>query len=362
MPFIDTRSPGEFDKGAFPTAINLPLMNNEERALVGTCYKTQGQAAAIELGHELVSGAVKQSRIDQWIKQLEQQPDTVLYCFRGGLRTKISLEWLADAGFAVPYVEGGYKAMRHFLINTIEAAAQYPWLVVAGKTGSGKTELLKAARAEPSDIATVDLEHLANHRGSAFGGEVTPQPSQINFENALAIELLRLEACSVRRVLVEDEGRLIGRAFVPLAVQDVIRRSPIVELVRPFEQRAQAIAEDYVLRRERELVELSGNGAPSVDILQQVEDRLLEQLGSIKRRLGGERLATLKQQLTAAFDRYRVNRDLTEHYSWIEPLLLEYYDPMYEHQASRSDRELLFRGTQTEILQWLNERTDQPDR
>ncbi|GAA3971966.1 tRNA 2-selenouridine(34) synthase MnmH [Allohahella marinimesophila] len=359
MPFIDTRSPGEFEKGAFPSALSLPLMNNEERALVGTCYKEKGQAAAIDLGHGLVYGAVKQSRIDRWIKQLHRHPETVLYCFRGGLRTKISLEWLAEAGLVVPYVEGGYKAMRHFLIETIEAAGQHPWLVVAGKTGSGKTELLKAAVETASDIAVVDLEHLANHRGSAFGSEVTPQPSQINFENALAIELLRLGQGSASQVLIEDEGRLIGRAFVPMPVQTVIRNSDMVELVRPFEERAQAIAEDYVLRRQQELLELFD---ASTDVLALVEDRLLEQLGSIRRRLGGERHALLTQRLSEAFVRYRSNSDVTEHFSWIEPLLLDYYDPMYEHQASRSNRNLLFRGEQPEILEWLQERPHQPHR
>ena len=320
---------------------------------MGTCYKQQGQEAALKLGHELVAGRVKQDRIDQWLAQLRQHPTTTLYCFRGGLRSKISLDWLAEAGCEVPYVEGGYKAMRQFLLETIEAASRHPWLVVAGKTGSGKTELLKTADAELTDIATVNLEGLANHRGSAFGGEVTPQPSQIDFENRLAIELLRLDIRSPWQVLVEDEGRLIGKAFVPLTIQATIRQSSIVELVRPLEERAHAIAEDYVLRRQHELSVLESEAGNSRDVLSIVENRLLEQLTSIRRRLGGERHVLLSQRLTEAFARYRNSGDLTEHFSWIKPLLLEYYDPMYEHQASRSERPRLFRGEQPEIIEWL---------
>jgi len=124
VPMIDLRAPVEFAKGAFPGSVNCPLMTDSEREAVGTRYKEQGQNAAIALGHQLVNGAVKQSRVDAWVSQVTARPDTVLYCFRGGLRSQLSQGWLAEAGYQRPYIEGGYKGMRGFLINQTDKVAE----------------------------------------------------------------------------------------------------------------------------------------------------------------------------------------------------------------------------------------------
>lgn len=113
-PMMDTRAPVEFVKGAFPGVVNLPLMTDDERQRVGTCYKQQGQQAAIVLGHELVSGAIKAERVEQWAQFARANPDGYLYCFRGGLRSQIVQQWLHEAGLDYPRVGGGYKAMRTF--------------------------------------------------------------------------------------------------------------------------------------------------------------------------------------------------------------------------------------------------------
>ncbi|PTT62477.1 tRNA 2-selenouridine(34) synthase MnmH, partial [Pseudomonas sp. HMWF007] len=118
-PLMDARAPVEFHKGAFPGVINLPLMNDIERQRIGTCYKQHGQQAAIELGHQLVSGTVKAERIQAWADFARAHPDGLIYCFRGGLRSQITQQWLHDeAGIDYPRVGGGYKAMRTFLIDT----------------------------------------------------------------------------------------------------------------------------------------------------------------------------------------------------------------------------------------------------
>lgn len=189
-PLMDVRAPVEFLKGAFPQALNRPLMNDIERQKVGTCYKQQGQDAAIALGHQLVGGTVKAERIAAWAEFARANPDGYLYCFRGGLRSQITQQWLAaEAGIAYPRVLGGYKALRGFLIDTIEAAvAECDFVLVGGLTGTGKTEVLAQL-----DNA-LDLEGHANHRGSSFGKHATPQPAQIDFENALAIDLLKKRA------------------------------------------------------------------------------------------------------------------------------------------------------------------------
>jgi len=118
VPLMDVRAPVEFAKGAFPQAVNLPLMNDSERQKVGTRYKQQGQAAAIALGHQLVRGKLKAARIDAWLAQVQAAPEGYLYCFRGGLRSQLVQQWLSEAGVQYPRVIGGYKAMRRFLIDT----------------------------------------------------------------------------------------------------------------------------------------------------------------------------------------------------------------------------------------------------
>ena len=111
-PMMDMRAPAEFAHGAFPTACSLPLMSDEERAQVGICYKHEGQAAAIALGHELIAGATREQRMQQWLSFANEHPDGYLYCFRGGLRSQTVQQWLRDAGVDYPLVLGGYKVSR----------------------------------------------------------------------------------------------------------------------------------------------------------------------------------------------------------------------------------------------------------
>ena len=200
--------------------VNLPLMTDEERELVGICYKQRGQQAAIELGHRLVGGAVKAARLDAWAAFAKAHPDGYLYCFRGGLRSQIVQQWLRDeAGIAYPRVTGGYGAMRGFLLDTLDRAiAECDFLVLGGMTGTGKTEVLRRL-----DDA-LDLEGHANHRGSSFGKRVSGQPAQINFDNALAIDILRKRAAGHARFVVEDEGQAVGSCSLPPALYQGMQR------------------------------------------------------------------------------------------------------------------------------------------
>jgi tRNA 2-selenouridine synthase len=184
VPMMDARAPVEFLKGAFPGVVNLPLMTDTERQRVGTCYKQQGQEAAIALGYQLVSGATKDERIAAWAAFAQAHPQGYLYCFRGGLRSQITQQWLkSEAGIEYPRVIGGYKAMRSFLLDTTEQAlAECGFQVLGGMTGTGKTDVLLQLSN------SLDLEGHAHHRGSSFGRHVSPQPAQIDFENRLAID------------------------------------------------------------------------------------------------------------------------------------------------------------------------------
>ena len=178
---LDVRAPIEFDQGAFPFTENLPLINDQERADIGLRYKNLGQDEAIELGHKLVQGKVKNARINNWSIFFEQHPEGALYCFRGGMRSKISQQWIYEkTGKIFPRIKGGYKAMRRFLIDELESSSQrIEPVMLGGRTGIGKTLFLKNIKQQ------IDLEEIFHQRGSVFGKHVTPQPTQIDIENNL---------------------------------------------------------------------------------------------------------------------------------------------------------------------------------
>lgn len=342
VPMLDTRAPVEFAQGAFPTAINLPLMSDEERAAVGTCYKEQGQAAAIALGHELVSGERRDARMAQWLAFARANPEGYLYCFRGGLRSELVQQWLAEAGVEYPRITGGYKAMRRFLLENLEAqSTRAEFLLIAGATGCGKTLAINAvARA-------IDLEGLAKHRGSAFGGLLVEQPSQIDFENAVSVELLKLTQ-SAGPVLLEDEGRLIGRLAVPEPLRERMTRAPLLVIEEPLEARVQVLLDDYVIDLgERYRAAFGEAGAV------QHRDRLLDDLSRIRKRLGGEREQRVAALLNAAFEIQWRSGDSDAHRAWIEILLSEYYDPMYSYQIERREGQRCYSGTRQEVIDYV---------
>ncbi len=345
-PMIDLRAPVEFIRGAFPRSVNLPLMNDEERAAIGTCYKEQGQAAAIALGHQRVSGRVKQERVEAWLAQVEAHPDSVLYCFRGGMRSQISQGWLADAGARRPYIEGGYKGMRSFLIEQSDQLANNPAMVIlAGMTGSGKTDFLL-----PRTDA-VDLEGLAHHRGSSFGRQLTPQPSQINFENRLAIALMRHQR-RARQLVLEDESRLIGRTSLPLGLHERMRSAPRVILEVSIEERIEQILKDYVVEMlaafvERDGAEVGREGFSTF---------LLASLDRIQKRLGSARHSALRQRMERALEQQIHRGELSLHRDWIAQLLADYYDPMYHFQMGKQQAPVLYRGPKAEVREFLDRR------
>jgi len=345
VPLIDVRAPVEFAKGAFPLASNLPLMNDLERQRVGTRYKQQGQQAALELGHQLVCGAVKEERIQAWAAFAQAHPEGYLYCFRGGLRSQISQEWLrSEGGIAYPRVVGGYKAMRTFLIETLQQAlAECRFVVVGGMTGTGKTEVVAQL-----DHA-IDLEGHANHRGSSFGKRATPQPGQIDFENRLAIDLLRRRHAGQQRFVLEDESRLVGRCSLPLELHQGMQRFPLVWLEDSRENRVERILRDYVIDLAAEFSALHGPEQGFALFAEQ----LRKSLAGIAKRLGGERFQRLSAILEAALAEQERSGEVATHRGWIEGLLAEYYDPMYAFQRESKASRVVFSGDQAAVVDYL---------
>lgn len=344
-PLIDVRAPVEFLQGALPGAVNLPIMNDQERAIVGTLYKQQGRDAAVARGHDLVSGEIREARLAQWADFIRRHPEAVIYCFRGGLRSQITQRWLAEAGLARPLLAGGYKVARHFLREQIDQfAAAHSLLILSGPTGSAKTRLLwQAQKFSP----VVDLEGLAQHRGSAFGGATDLQPTQVNFENTLAVRLLKLSVGrTAQKVLVEDESRLIGRCAIPESFFARMRASEVLFIEEPFECRVENIFKDYI-------VETSiGKGGLAKGLAQFASYQ--KSLLQISSKLGGLRTQEILQDLMASQHCFLQNpRDLESNKIWIGKLLSYYYDPMYAKSLAKRDPKIIFRGNTAATLEYV---------
>ena len=322
-PLIDVRAPAEFARGALPDAVSLPILDDAERAAVGETYKSDGRDAAVALGFQLVGGEQRRSRIAAWRDFAAAHPHAAIYCWRGGLRSQIAQRWLAEGGVVLPRIVGGFKALRQFCLDELERSAARDFVLVGGRTGSGKTAVVQALANH------VDLESLANHRGSAFGGHPTPQPPPVAFENALAVALLKLDPHAP--TAIEDEGRSIGRLAIPQAVYDAMQRAPIVVLEVPRATRADNIYQEYVVEAERP------------------RERLQAALARIQRRLGGTRYQHVAALMADAFE--QASDDL--HRQWIERLLAWYYDPMYDYQLGLKAERIVQRGSPDEMTAYL---------
>lgn len=352
VPLLDVRAPVEFAQGAFPQADNLPLLTDPERHAVGLCYNEQGQAAAIDLGHHLVSDTIRESRLKAWIDWHDRHPEGQLYCFRGGMRSLLAQEWLAETGRTIPRIEGGFKALRRFLLDTLEeAAATLPLVLLSGRSGVGKTRVI-----ERFDHA-LDLEALARHRGSAFGRRPGGQPTQIDFENTLAIRLLQLERDGgrMRPVAVEDESKLVGHRLIPPILHRRMKDSPRVFIEEPLESRVQVTLEDYVVGPLDEYARHQGVGHDQAQVTLGAE--LLASLDRIRNRLGGARHQELRAIMTSALDTQSRTGSPEGHRGWIRALLTEYYDPLYDHALRRQGdiEPPLFVGTRAEVLAFLRQ-------
>ncbi len=348
LALLDVRAEVEFNQGSFPGTVNVPILNDAERDLVGRCYKQRGPDAAIALGHQLVRGEIKQQRIQAWINFCKRHPQGALYCFRGGMRSALTQQWLREAGINYPRIAGGYKALRHFLMDEISHfASDKKMIVVAGRTGTGKTRVIQAI-----DCA-LDLEKYAHHRGSAFGQLPGGQPSQINFENTLAIAILK----KCQRYLdpdsffaVEDESRLIGKNALPIHFKNSMSESPVVRVEESIESRIEVVIEEYVIQ----LSQMYLNENP-VNGWQYYCDYMLHSVHRIKKRLGGVLSSKISAQMQQAFISQSKNNDLTQHEYWIKPLLHEYYDKMYDYQLRKKNQKILFQGNRTEVIQYMSE-------
>ena len=346
VPLLDTRSPVEFSAGAFPLAENLPLLTDEERHLIGIRYKESGQDAAVALGKELMDGKPKAARVAAWVEYIMLHPEGVLYCFRGGMRSQITQQWIYEAtGIQYPRVKGGYKALRNYLLEQLQSSIQtINPIVLGGRTGAGKTLVLKQLDN------TVDLEDLAWHRGSAFGRHSSPQPTQIDFENSLSIALLKHIDNGNAALVLEDESKNIGSRHLPIELYERMAAAPLVVLQASLDERIEISIQEYVHNALEEYQSAHGEEKG----FRLWSEYAITSLDRIRKRLGGERHQAMKNMLQRAIDHFYKTGEAGNHADWIKILLNEYYDPMYDYQIKNKQGRIIFSGSAKEVIDYLN--------
>ncbi len=248
LPLIDVRTPAEYEKGHIPGAVNIPLFSNEERAHVGTVYKQESKEAAMELGYKYVN-----PKLNAYIEEsLKAAPDkkTVIYCWRGGMRSHAFAEHLEDNGFRrVNVIEHGYKAYRKLAVNNYDKGELR---VLGGYTGSGKTHILHEMQKQGQQV--IDLEGLANHKGSAFGNiGMETQPTTEQFENNLYWEWQELDLSEP--IWIEDESVNIGNINLPVPLFRRMRESKLYFIEISKEARAKLLVKEYTTENKEKLAQ-----------------------------------------------------------------------------------------------------------
>jgi len=302
LPLVDVRSPKEFALGHIPGAVNIPLFDNDERALVGISYKQGGKENAVQLGLEIVgpklADFVKQAR------KLAPKKKILVHCWRGGMRSG-SMAWLFEtAGMTAYTLEGGYKAYRHYIREAFSRPAEL--VVLGGNTGSGKTDILK--EMEKLGEQFLDIEDLAHHKGSVFGplGQ-EPQPTNEQFENNLAHVWRKFDVDKM--IWVEDESRHLGFCGIPDPLFIQMRQASLIKIIVPKQEREKRLVREY----------------GGFD-----KESLAEQLVKIRARMGGQHLKEAQKALEEG--------DLQK----VADITLTYYDKAYQHGNRNRNQELVF--------------------
>jgi tRNA 2-selenouridine synthase len=302
---IDCRSSAEYQKAHIPGAVNIPLLDNEDRAIVGTIYKNEGREAAVKAGFRMVGPRMEQ--LFEQYSALQQQANLVFYCWRGGLRSQISATILEWGGSKQYCIKGGYKAYRHKVVHGFQTLPKLK--VLGGFTGCGKTEILELLQSQGHQI--INLEAIANHKGSVLGH--LGQPAQVSnemFENLLWSQWSSLDPS--KPVFIENESRKIGANVLPETVYSAMESAEFIQIQLPKALRLQRILSEYG-SFDREALEICTH--------------------KIAKRLGG---LQLKQAVSALQD-----GNVLE---WAE-ILMAYYDRTYEHAKQK-------RGLRGSTLEW----------
>lgn len=289
IPVVDVRSPLEFAEGHIPAAVNIPLLNDKERIEVGTDYKQKGRQEAIRTGFRLVG-----PRLHEIIDKAEEiaiTKELLVHCWRGGMRSSNFSQFVGMAGIHAHTLKGGYKTYRQYAQKSFEEDLQV--VLISGCTGSGKSEVLRSLKETGEQV--IDLEGLANHKGSAFGAlMMPPQPTTEQFQNYLFEEIQKLDL--TKPVWVEDESIAVGKIFLPNEFWKTMRKSPVVLLNVEKEVRIQRLVEEYGAADRKEF---------------------LEAMTRITKKLGGQHFKAAKEKMEE------------DDMHTVMDILLTYYDKAY---------------------------------
>lgn len=315
LPIMDVRSPGEYAQAHIPGAYSLPLFTDEERKIIGTAYKQQSRQIAVDIGLGYFSVHMKTigSEAESLLQIHRDNSGTtnanthspvrtvLLHCWRGGMRSE-AVAWLLNLyGFQVYVLRGGYKSYRRWALGQFET--QYSFQILGGYTGSGKTEKLGEMKCDGQNV--IDLEALAHHKGSAFGGfGQGSQPSQEMFENELALCLWNNQQNNSDPIWLEDESAHIGNLHLPPNIWKQMRQSPLFFMEIPYDDRLRHLLTHY------------GNIS---------EELLAQAIQNISKRLGGAETKSALQLL--------YQNDLKSCFG----ILLNYYDRLYKKALQKRD-------------------------
>ena len=263
---------------------------------------------------------------------MKKNPECLLYCYRGGMRSEIAVEWLNECGVKVNRLKGGYKNFRNWVISQHLDIENYikDWIIIGGLTGSGKTDFLRSFKE------SIDLEQIANHRGSAFGVRDGEQPTQSNFENILTLDYLNHK---YKKLILEDESRTIGRAGLPGFWYQKMQSSKLVILEVDDDKRAENIYYEYVYDE-------INNGVSEDNLL----EKYLGSLNNIKRRLGNVVYDNIKDLMKSAF--HQNEKEI--HKEWILTLLTSYYDKMYSYKLDMRKDFIVHKGDIDSCRDYIN--------
>jgi tRNA 2-selenouridine synthase len=302
FPVVDVRAPFEYDQGHIPGAINIPLFDDHERKVVGTTYKQINKEAAMYAGLEF-AGKKLVYLAKQGERAAGRNKTLLIHCWRGGMRSK-SMVWLFETiGLTCYLLEGGYKSYRRYGRDLL--ARPFKFFIIGGRTGSGKTAILKQLLATGKQV--VDLEALAHHKGSAFGalGELE-QPTTEQFENNLGEQMAKMDP--EKNIFVEDESRNIGKCVIPGEFYARMKEAKIIFLDIPRESRARHLVADYA---------------------KYSTDELKSCVQKIQKKLGGDRTKEALESIE--------NRDFYR----TAMITLHYYDKAYMHSLEKNHKDHL---------------------
>jgi len=305
--FIDVRTPKEYDESTIPGAINIPLFSNEERAVVGKLYTKQGQEEAIKKGLEFVS-----KKLPNLIENVSKYKDKeiIIFCWRGGMRSKSLSSLLDSLGYKVSQLEGGYKAYRNYILKQFEDYKIKPKLIVLhGLTGSGKTEILNKFDN------SLDLEDIAQHRSSLLGCVGLKPRSQKMFDSLLFNRLEELQ--KEKFIIIEGEARKIGRVQMPLFLFKTMKKGIKVKIVVPTEERVKRLVDEYTDDKEE----------------------IIERVKLLTKALGKKKIEKIVDLI-----------EKEDFSSAAKIILEEYYDPLYKHTVENIDYDYVIEENHVEKL------------